>query len=82
MEKIEYEGTVWVIDHKYPEALVAHSIKRLQDYGIKKEDIVITDAPENIKVEAIVVEIWHTILMLKELEQLEMNLLSVEKLQR
>ncbi len=58
MEKIEYEGTVWVIDHKYPEALVAHSIKRLQDYGIKKEDIVITDAPENVKVEAIVVEIW------------------------
>ena len=58
MEKIEYEGTVWAIDHKYPEVLVAHSIKRLQDYGIKKEDIVITDAPENVKVGAIVVEIW------------------------
>ena len=82
MEKIEYEGIVWAIDHKYPEALVAHSIKRLQDYGIKKEDIVITDAPENVKVEAIVLRFGHTILMLKELEKLEMNLLSVEKLQR
>ena len=58
MEKIKYEGTVWAIDHKYPEALVAHSIKKLQDYGVKKEDIVITDAPENVNVGAIVVEIW------------------------
>ncbi len=58
METIEYEGTVWAIDHKYPEPLVAHSIKKLQDYGIKREDIVITDAPENVKVGAIVVEIW------------------------
>jgi hypothetical protein len=58
MEKIEYEGTVWAIDHKYPKQLVAHTIKKLQDYGIKKEDIVLTDAPENIKVGAIVVEIW------------------------
>ncbi len=58
MEKIEYEATVWAIDHKYPESLVAHSIKKLQDYGIKREDIVITDAPENVKIGAIVVEIW------------------------
>ena len=58
MEKIEYAGTVWVIDHNNPTPLVEHSIKKLQDYGIKKEDIVITDAPENVKVGAIVVEIW------------------------
>lgn len=58
MEKIEYEGTVWAINHKYPEPLVEHCIKKLQQYGIKKEDIVIADAPENIKVGAIVVEIW------------------------
>jgi len=58
MDKIEYEGTVWAINHKYPEPLVEHSIKKLQQYGIKKEDIVLTDAPENVKVGSIVVEIW------------------------
>lgn len=58
MEKIEYTGTVWAINHNNPEPLVEHSIKKLQDYGIKKEDIVLTDAPENVKVGAIVVEIW------------------------
>ncbi|MBI3253687.1 MAG: hypothetical protein HYZ56_03075 [Nitrosopumilales archaeon] len=50
MEKIEYTGTVWAINHNNPE--------KLQDYGIKKEDIMLTDAPENVKVGAIVVEIW------------------------
>ena len=35
-----------------------HCIKKLQDYGIKKDDIVLTDAPENVKIGAIVVEIW------------------------
>lgn len=58
MEKIDYTGTVWAINHNNPEPLVEHSIKKLQDYGIKKEDIVLTDAPENVKVGAIVVEIW------------------------
>ena len=58
MEKIEYEGTVWAINHKYPEPMVKHSVKKLQDYGIKKEDIVLTDAPENVKIGEIVVEIW------------------------
>jgi hypothetical protein len=54
LEKIEYEGTVWAINHNNPEPLVEHSLQ----YGIKKEDIVLTDAPENVKVGAIVVEIW------------------------
>ncbi len=58
MEKIEYDGTVWVIDHNNPKPLVEHSVKKLQEYGINKEDIILTDAPENVKVEAIVVEIW------------------------
>ena len=58
MEKIEYTGTVWLINHNNPEMLVKHSIKKLEDYQIKKEDIVLTDAPENVKVGAIVVEIW------------------------
>ncbi len=58
MEKIHYTGTVWVINHNNPEPLVEHSLKKLLEYGIKKEDIVLTDAPENVKVGAIVVEIW------------------------
>jgi hypothetical protein len=45
LEKIDYTGIVWAINHNNPEPLVEHSLKKLQDYGIKKEDIVLTDAP-------------------------------------
>ena len=58
MEKIDYEGTVWAINHNNPEPLVEHSVKKHQDFGVKKEDIALTDAPDNVKVGAIVVEIW------------------------
>jgi hypothetical protein len=58
LEKIEYTGTVWLLNNNNPEMLVKHSLKKLQDYSVKKEDIVLTDAPENVKVGAIVVEIW------------------------
>ena len=58
MEKIEYIGTVYLLDHKYPEPLLNHSIKKLQQLGIKKEDITVTDSPENPKVGNIVVEVF------------------------
>ena len=58
MEKIEYTGTVYVLDHKYPEPLLNHSIKKLGDLGIKKEDITITDSPESPKIGNIVVEVF------------------------
>ena len=58
MENIEYEGTVWARNHNNPEPLVEHALHQLELHGIKKEDIVLTDAPENVKVGAIVVEIW------------------------
>ncbi len=58
MEKIDYEGTVWAINHNNPEPLVEHTLHVLERYGVKKEDIQLTDAPENVKVGAIVVEIW------------------------
>ena len=58
MEKIENVGTVYVLDHKYPEPVINHSIKKLQQFGIKKDDIEITDAPENPKVGSIVVEVF------------------------
>ncbi len=58
MEKIEYTGTVYLLDHKYPEPLLNHSFKKLQQLGIKKEDITVTDSPENPKVGNIVVEVF------------------------
>ncbi len=58
MEKIDYEGIVWTINHNNPEQLVSHALHVLQLHGVKKEDIQLTDAPENVKVGAIVVEIW------------------------
>ena len=58
LQQIEYSGTVWALSHNDPEPLIEHSIKKLQDYGIKKEDIKIVDAPDNPEVGQIVVEIW------------------------
>ena len=58
MEKIEYIGTVYLLDHKYPEPLLNHSLKKLQQLGIKKEDITVTDSPENPKIGNIVVEVF------------------------
>ena len=58
MEEIEYEGTVWAINHNNPTPLVDHALHILELHGVKKKDIILTDAPENVKVGAIVVEIW------------------------
>ena len=58
MEKIEYTGTVYLLDHKYPEPLLNHSIKKLQQLGIKKEDVTITDSPSNPKIGSVVVEVF------------------------
>ena len=58
MEKIEYTGTVYVLDHKYPKPLLDHSITKLQQLGIKKEDVTITDSPENPKVGSVIVEVF------------------------
>ena len=58
MEKIENAGTVFLLDHKYPEPLLNHSIKKLEGLGIKKEDITITDSPEKPKIGNVVVEVF------------------------
>lgn len=58
MEEIEYEGTVWAINHNNPKPLVDHALHILELHGVEKKDIILTDAPENVKVGAIVVEIW------------------------
>lgn len=58
MDRIEYSGKVWAINHNNPEPLVRHAIRQLEAHGVKKDDIMLTDAPENVQVGAIVVEIW------------------------
>ena len=58
MKKIEYTGTVYVLDHKYPAPLLSHTIRKLQELGIKKENIKITDSPENPEIGNIVVEVF------------------------
>lgn len=55
---IKYEGTVWAINHNNPEPLVRHSLATLEKHGVKRGDIVLTDAPEGVRVGEIVVEIW------------------------
>ena len=58
MKNIEYAGIVYLLDHKYPEPLIEHTIKKLQQFGIKKEDIKITDAPDDPKVGSVIVEVF------------------------
>lgn len=58
MKNIEYTGIVYLLDHKYPEPLIEHTIKKLQQFGIKKEDIKITDAPDDPKVGSVIVEVF------------------------
>ena len=58
MESIEYSGTVYVLDHKYPEPLIKHCLKKLQQLGIKKEDIQLTDAPDDPQIGNIIVEVF------------------------
>ncbi|HJM79421.1 MAG TPA: hypothetical protein QF656_02670 [Nitrosopumilus sp.] len=57
MQKIDYEGTVWVLNYNNPAPLLDHSIHMLERHGIKREDMEITETPK-AKVGAIVVEIW------------------------
>ena len=58
MQQIEYSGIVWALSHNDPAPLVEHSIKKIQECGVKKEDIKIVDAPKNPQVGEIVVQIW------------------------
>ena len=57
MQKIEYEGTVWVLNYNNPEPLLDHAIHMLEKHGVKRENMTITETP-NVAVGEIVVEIW------------------------
>ena len=43
LKQIEYSGTVWALSHNDPEPLVEHSIKKIQECGVQKEDIKIVE---------------------------------------
>lgn len=58
MERIEYEGKVYAINHNNPEPLVEHAIHKLCMHGVERGDIELTDAPSGVRVGSIVVEIW------------------------
>ena len=48
-DEIKYDGIVWLIDNNNPKPLLDHSIEKLIKYGVKKDDIKITDAPDETK---------------------------------
>jgi hypothetical protein len=57
LQKIDYEGTVWVLNNNNPQPLVDHTLHMLEKLGVKREDMILTDTP-TVKVGSIVVEIW------------------------
>ena len=57
LQKIDYEGTVWVLNYNNPVPLLDHAIHMLERHGVKREDMTITETPI-AKVGSIVVEIW------------------------
>ena len=57
MQKIDYEGTVWVLNYNNPKPLLDHAIHMLEKHGVKRDDMTITETPTT-KVGSIVVEIW------------------------
>jgi hypothetical protein len=58
LENIEYSGVVYVLDHKYPEPLIKHTLKKLEQLGVKRKDMVLTDAPDNPQIGNIIVEVF------------------------
>ena len=57
MQKIDYEGKVWILNNNNPQPLLDHTLHTLEKHGVKREDMIITETP-TAKVGAIVVEIW------------------------
>ncbi len=57
MQKIDYQGRVWVLNYNNPKPLLDHAIHMLERHGVRREDMEITETPK-AAVGAIVVEIW------------------------
>ena len=57
MQKIDYEGTVWVLNYNNPQPLVDHTLYMLEKHGVARKDIVLTETP-TANVGSVIVEIW------------------------
>lgn len=58
VEKLNYEGSVYLYNTGYPEELVERSKNKLVEYGVKMSDIRVIDRPEGIPDGSIMVTIW------------------------
>lgn len=58
VDKIEYQGSVYLYNTGYPEELVQKSKNKLVEYGINMSDIKVIDRPEGIPDGSIMVTIW------------------------
>lgn len=58
VEKIQYQGAVYVYNTGYPDELVQQSKNKLIEHGVNVSDIQIIDRPEGIPDGSIMVTIW------------------------
>lgn len=58
IDKLQYEGSVYLYNTGYPEELVQQSKNKLVEYGVNMSDIKVIDRPEGIPDGSIMVTIW------------------------
>lgn len=58
IDKLQYEGSVYLYNTGYPEELVQQSKNKLVEYGVNMSDIKVIDRPEGIPDGCIMVTIW------------------------
>ncbi|MFQ5941190.1 MAG: hypothetical protein ACE5KA_05775 [Nitrososphaerales archaeon] len=57
-DKLDYDGSVYLYNTGYREALVEQSKNKLVEYGVRLSDIKVIDRPEGIPDGSILVTIW------------------------
>lgn len=58
VEKIQYQGTVYVYNTGYPDELVQQGKNKLVEHGVNPSDIKVIDRPEGIPDGSIMVTVW------------------------
>jgi hypothetical protein len=56
--KIGYTGNVYLYSSGMKKEMISLSIKKLSEYGINKNDIIIIEVPEGVPEGCIMVTIW------------------------
>ncbi len=49
MQKIDYEGTVWVLNNNNPQPLLDHTIHMLEKHGVKREDMEVNQGQTTLE---------------------------------